>query len=78
MSAIFLVSIAGNYSVGSNIVIDGGESVRGIQRAFYAKIFPDMVNLEKWTSQKWYKNLQVWNSDPLSADTIIEGFINGD
>ena len=46
-AAIFIASRAGNYSVGSNIVIDGGESVRGIQRAFYAKIWPDLVNLER-------------------------------
>jgi len=46
-AAIFLASRAGNFNVGSNIVIDGGESVRGVQRAFFAKIWPDFVNLER-------------------------------
>jgi NAD(P)-dependent dehydrogenase (short-subunit alcohol dehydrogenase family) len=46
-AAIFLASRAGNFSVGSNIVVDGGESVRGIQRAFYAKIWPDFVRLDR-------------------------------
>ena len=32
--AIFLASQAGNFNVDSNLVVDGGESVRGIQRAF--------------------------------------------
>ncbi len=46
-AAIFLASRAGRFSVGSNIVVDGGESVRGIQRAFYAQIWPDFVRLDR-------------------------------
>lgn len=36
-----LSSWAGNFNLGSNIVVDGGESVRGVQRAFYARIRPE-------------------------------------
>jgi len=46
-AAIFLASRAGSFNVGSNIVVDGGESVRGIQRAFYGKIWPDFVRLDR-------------------------------
>jgi NAD(P)-dependent dehydrogenase (short-subunit alcohol dehydrogenase family) len=46
-AAIFLASRAGSFNVGSNVVVDGGESVRGIQRAFYAKIWPDFVRLDR-------------------------------
>ena len=46
-AAISLASRAGNFNVGSNIVVDGGESVRGVQRAFYAGVWPDFVRLER-------------------------------
>jgi NAD(P)-dependent dehydrogenase (short-subunit alcohol dehydrogenase family) len=46
-AAIFLASRAGTFNVGSNLVVDGGESVRGVQRAFYAKISPDFVKLDR-------------------------------
>ncbi len=46
-AAIFLASRAGTFNVGSNIVVDGGESVRGVQRAFYARVWPDFVRLDR-------------------------------
>jgi NAD(P)-dependent dehydrogenase (short-subunit alcohol dehydrogenase family) len=46
-AAIFLASRAGSFNVGSNVVVDGGESVRGVQRAFYAKIWPDLVRPDR-------------------------------
>ncbi len=45
-AAVFLASRAGSFNVGSNIVVDGGESVRGIQRAFFAKYWPSFVKLD--------------------------------
>jgi NAD(P)-dependent dehydrogenase (short-subunit alcohol dehydrogenase family) len=46
-AAIYLASQAGNFSIGSNIVVDGGESVRGVQREFYANIWPGFVRLDR-------------------------------
>jgi NAD(P)-dependent dehydrogenase (short-subunit alcohol dehydrogenase family) len=46
-AAIFLASRAGTFSVGSNIVVDGGESVRGVQRAFWARMRPNIVNPDR-------------------------------
>jgi NAD(P)-dependent dehydrogenase (short-subunit alcohol dehydrogenase family) len=37
-AAIFLASQAGNFNLGSNIVVDGGESVRGVQRALFEQL----------------------------------------
>jgi len=46
-AAVFLASRAGDFSLGSNLVVDGGESVRGIQRAFFATIWPETVLLDR-------------------------------
>lgn len=46
-AAVFLASRAGDFNVGSNLVVDGGESVRGIQRSFYATIWPGFVDLDR-------------------------------
>ncbi len=46
-AAIFLASEAGRFNVGSNIIVDGGESVRGIQRSFYATVWPEFVKLDR-------------------------------
>ena len=46
-AAVYLASRAGDFCVGSNIVVDGGMSVRGIQRDFYAGLFPDFVRIDR-------------------------------